>query len=283
MERKTMDVKGIKMSWEESGDGYPVIFLHGIPTSPGLWRHVIPAVNAARCIAWEMIGYGASIPEGKGRDISVASQADYLVSWMQAAGIEKALLVGHDLGGGVAQIVAVRHPERVTGLVLINSICYDSWPISQIKIMRALGPLVEILPKSISRFIFRQILNQGHDRKGRAEESMTVHWPYFAETEGAAAFVRQMQALDVRDTLAISGQLQHLNIPSRLVWGAADGFQEIGYGYRLAHDLKAPLDRIEDGKHFVPEDHPGKVAENINGLLDQLTGRSPLSIPSAAA
>jgi pimeloyl-ACP methyl ester carboxylesterase len=97
-----------------------------------------------------------------------------------------------------------------------------------------------------------------------------VHWPHYAGTGGAAAFVRQMRALDVRDTLAISDQLQQLSIPARLVWGAADRFQKIGYGYRLAHDLRAPLDRIEDGKHFVPEDHPEKVAENINKLLIQL-------------
>jgi len=165
------------MSWEESGAGYPVIFLHGIPTSPGLWRHVIPAVDAARCMAWEMVGYGASIPQGKGRDISVARQADYLASWMQAAGVEKALLVGHDLGGGVAQIVAVRHPQRVAGLVLMNAICYDSWPIPRVKMLRAVGSLVERLPESVFHLLFRQFLSQGHDRPGRVEESMAVHWP----------------------------------------------------------------------------------------------------------
>ena len=282
MERKTIDVKGINMSWEEAGQGFPVIFLHGIPTSPGLWRHVVPVVNNARSFAWEMVGYGASIPEGKGRDISIASQADYLVWWMEAVGVEKALLVGHDLGGGVAQIVAVRHPERVAGLVLVNTICYDSWPIPQIKVMRALGALIEILPESVNRFIFRQMLNQGHDRPSRVEESMNMHWQHYAGPDGGAALVRQMRSLDVRDTLAISGKLRQLTIPTRLVWGAADRFQEIGYGYRLAHDLQAPLDRIEDGKHFVPEDHPEKVAENVNILLSHLAGGSQLSTGEAA-
>jgi pimeloyl-ACP methyl ester carboxylesterase len=183
---------------------------------------------------------------------------------------EKAGLVGHDLGGGVAQILAVRNPERVTGMVLMNAICYDSWPIPQVKLMRTLGSLVERLPEKVFRMIFRQFMNQGHDRKGRVEEAMTVHWPHYAGTDGPAAFVRQIRSLDVRDTLSVSDKLKDLKIPARLVWGAADCFQEIGYGYRLAHDLRAPLERIDDGKHFVPEDHPEKIAENINLLLNEI-------------
>ena len=69
-------------------------------------------------------------------------------------------------------------------------------------------------------------------------------------------------SLDVRDTLSISDKLKDLKLPVRLVWGTGDHFQKIGYGYRLAHDLHAPLERIEDGKHFVPEDHPEEAAKN---------------------
>jgi len=51
---------------------------------------------------------------------------------MREVGLESALLVGHDLGGGVAQILAVRRPELVRGLVLTNAVCYDSWPIPSV-------------------------------------------------------------------------------------------------------------------------------------------------------
>ncbi len=63
-------------------------------------------------MAWEMTGYGSSIPLGIGRDISVAAQAEHLVRWLDAMGIERAIFAGHDLGGGVVQIAAVRAPER---------------------------------------------------------------------------------------------------------------------------------------------------------------------------
>jgi pimeloyl-ACP methyl ester carboxylesterase len=94
-------------------------------------------------MAWEMVGYGASVEEGRDRDISVAKQADYLTSWMREVGLESTFLVGHDLGGGVAQILAVRRSELVRGLVLINAISYDSWPIPSVKAMGATGSVVE--------------------------------------------------------------------------------------------------------------------------------------------
>jgi pimeloyl-ACP methyl ester carboxylesterase len=75
MESRFIEVDGIPMQWEEQGEGRPVVFIHGIPTSPRLWRHVIPQVRGARSMAWEMVGYGASIEAGRERDISVAKQA----------------------------------------------------------------------------------------------------------------------------------------------------------------------------------------------------------------
>jgi pimeloyl-ACP methyl ester carboxylesterase len=60
-----------RVRWEEQGEGIPVVFIHGIPTSPALWRHVIPSVKGARCLAFEMVGYGDSIGEGAKHDISV--------------------------------------------------------------------------------------------------------------------------------------------------------------------------------------------------------------------
>jgi pimeloyl-ACP methyl ester carboxylesterase len=115
-------VRGVPMRWTEVGEGFPVVLVHGIPTSPALWRHVLPQVHGGRCLAFEMVGYGNSIPAGRDRDISVARQADYLLGWLEQLGVERAVLVGHDLGGGVAQIAAVHQPRRCAGLVLADAI-----------------------------------------------------------------------------------------------------------------------------------------------------------------
>jgi pimeloyl-ACP methyl ester carboxylesterase len=261
MRARTVDAEGIRMRWEEEGEGVPVVFIHG------LWRHVIPDVRDARSMAWEMVGYGASIEEGRDRDISVAKQADYVAAWMREVGLESAFLVGHDLGGGVAQILAVHHPELVRGLVLINAICYDSWPIPSVRMMRAMGSMVEQLPNSAFRLVYSTFLYRGHDNLERARESITEHWPYYEAAGGAAAMIRQVRSLDVNDTLAVADQIPNLDVPARLVWGAADRFQKIGYGYRLAYELRASMERIEGGKHFVPEDHPERVGANVNALV----------------
>ncbi|MEC5325318.1 MULTISPECIES: alpha/beta fold hydrolase [unclassified Aurantimonas] len=267
MQSKTTTLNGVTMRWEEHGDGMPLVLLHGIPTSPALWRHVIPRIEGAKCLAWEMVGYGTSIPEGRNRDISVARQADYLIEWLRHLGIEKAVFAGHDLGGGVAQIAATRHPWMCAGLLLTNAIGYDSWPIPSVKMMRAAAPVVRRLPNLVFHQVVSTFIRRGHDDGGAADEAIAAHWPHYAQHGGGRAFVRQIEALDVRDTLAVADDLTRLGVPARVVWGEADQFQKLEYGERFARDLKAPLRRIEGGKHFTPEDHPEIIAEEINLLL----------------
>jgi pimeloyl-ACP methyl ester carboxylesterase len=278
MESRSAVVETIRMRWEEQGVGVPVVLIHGFPTSPALWRHVVPLVRKARCLAWEMVGYGYSIPQGRGRDISMARQAEYLAAWLQAADIGKPVLVGHDLGGGVAQILAVRHREQVAGLVLVNAVCYDSWPIPRLKFLGALGGVVEKFPDWLMWPIFAQLIHQGHDNWRRAWESIPEHWGPYSRSDGAGAFIRQIRAFDVEDTLAVAGRLSELHLPARLVWGAADEFQKIGYGDHLAGDLNAPIDGVEGARHFLPEDHPERVAAVIEDLLAELSSGRPVNI-----
>lgn len=277
MDAQSLTVNQIRMRWLEEGGGDPLVLVHGIPTGPLLWRHVVPAVEGARCLAWEMVGYGESIPQGRGIDISVGRQADYLLAWLEAMNIKRAVLAGHDLGGGVVQIAAMRRPEICAGLFLTNSIGYDSWPIAGVKAMRALGGLMRRSPDAVFERIFSGFLRQGHDRTEMARESIGVHWEAYARHDGAAAFIRQARSLDVRDTLTISEQLSELRVPARIAWGAADRFQKIEYGERFAHTLGAPLHRIEQGKHFTPEDHAETIADHINWLLEETRSTSQKS------
>lgn len=270
MKRHEHVVNGIPVAWWESGTGRPIILIHGIPTSPALWREVLPRIEDARCLAFEMVGYGSSIPAGVGRDLSIAQQAEVLVAWSRAVGIESAVLGGHDLGGGVAQIAAVRHRGFCQGLFLTNSIGYDSWPIPSVKLLNAAGPVVERLPDALVKTILATLMLRGHEDAQRRRESLEVHWAHYARHGAGAALVRQIEALDVRDTLRIADRLPGLNVPARLLWGAADPFQPIAYGERFARDLRAPLRRIEGARHFTPEDHPEALAEEINLLLADL-------------
>ena len=222
-------------------------------------------------MAWEMVGYGASAPEGRSRDISVAMQARYLALWMREVGLgDGAVVVGHDLGGGVAQILAVRHPELVRGLVLTNCVSYDSWPIAPMRAIRAAGGLFGRMPNSAFRRFYAAFLRGGHDDRERWRESVSEHLPLYEAAGGAGALVRQARSLNVRDTLGVAAQIPHLEVPARIVWGTKDSFQPIGYGYRLAYEFGGSIERVEGASHFVPEDHPDEVAAAVNGMLGDL-------------
>jgi pimeloyl-ACP methyl ester carboxylesterase len=276
MDPKSATVEGISvrqidvpMRWVEWGEGLPLVLIHGMPTSPLLWREVIPRIAGARCLAWEMVGYGASIVEGCERDISVSAQADYLALWLKHLGISRAVLAGHCAGGAVAQVAATRYPGICAGLFLTDALAYDSWPPAFVKPLQALGAVVQCLPNPLFKPIFRAWLRRGHDNSAQAAAALETHWPHYARN-GAGALLRQIKAFDVRDTLAAADLLPNLNLPARLVWGTADRFQPIEVGERLARDLKAPLRRIEGARHFTPEDHPETVAEEINLLLEEV-------------
>lgn len=267
MEDQTTTVDGVPTRWLEHGDGRPVVLVHGIPTSPLLWREVMPLVRG-RSLAWEMRGYGTSIPQGAGSDLSLAAQAEYLLRWLDAVDLPQApVLVGHDLGGGVAQIAAVRAPERFAGLTLTNAVCYDSWPIPSVKLMQRLAPVLARLPEVAVYPTIVQLLHRGHDDADRARDAIGTHWGPYVSHGAARALMRQVRPLDPQDTLALADRLPTLGLPARVVWGEADQFQKVSYGERLARDLGTELVRIPGGKHFTPEDHPQVVADAVNGLL----------------
>lgn len=194
-----------------------------------------------------------------------------LLAWLDALGIERAVLAGHDLGGGVVQIAAVRRPPACVGLFLTNAIGYDSWPIPSVKAMRAASGLVRRLPNALLRLALAPLFLRGHNDVARRRESFGLHFAHYARYDGGEALVRQLHSLDVRDTLAVADRLPSLGVPARLAWGAADPFQKILYGERFARDFGAPLRRIEGGRHFTPEDYPEVIAEEIGTLLKART------------
>jgi pimeloyl-ACP methyl ester carboxylesterase len=270
VQEHTATVDGTPIRWLEQGEGMPVVLVHGIPTSPALWRHVVPRLSGMRVLAFEMTGYGESMPAGRERDVSVGAQADRLNGWLDHLGISRAVLVGHDLGGGVVHIAAVRRPDLCAGLLITNGIGYDSWPIPSVKAMRAAAPLLARLPALALKPSLALLLARGHDARSRAQEALSTHYGPYARHGGGAAMARQVAALDVQDTLAVQDALPTLGVPARIVWGVADPFQKVEYGERFARDLGTTMRRIEGGKHFTPEDHPEVIADAIIDLVHEV-------------
>lgn len=264
---RTTVVDGILMRWEEQGEGAPVVLVHGIPTNPRLWRFVLPRLEGLKALAWEMVGFGWSIPAGFGRDISLRAQSVYLYRWLQTMGIERAVFVGHDLGGGVVQRFAVEHPEMCAGLVLVDSVAYDNWPVAPIKAARASRNAIAKMPNPLVRpLVTSAVATLGHDSvQGRAE-APNLYWSPYAATRAGEALAHQLASLDPRHTMEIADDLASLSVPARIVWGELDPLG-MHHARRLARDLRAPIRAVPMARHFTPEDHADEVADEINDLV----------------
>lgn len=133
--------------------------------------------------------------------------------------------------------------------------------------MQKLGPALHRLPDAAVRAFLATFFRRGHDNPERAREALDVYWPAYAQHGASDTLARHITSLRTADTLAVADRLPSLQVPARVMWGAADRFQKVDYGERLAWDLGAELDRVEGGKHWMPEDHPDAIAVGLKDLL----------------
>src|SRR3954470_18128636 len=120
------------------GRGDPVVLLHGFPTSRLLWQRVVPGLSEHfRVLAPDLLGYGKS---SGGGPVDLASQADALLRLFDVLDLPRVALVAHDVGTAAAQILAVRAPERVRALVLIDGVHGGEWAMAGVKSIRAWDP-----------------------------------------------------------------------------------------------------------------------------------------------
>ena len=267
---RRIPVAGRTLNVRITGEGPPVLLLHGIPTNGELWRDVIPRLAAqAQVIAPDMLGYGRSDAPGD-KPVDIASQANYMLALLDALEVERATVVGHDIGGGVAQILAVRHPGRVERLGLVNAVCYDSWPIPEMKAIQATAPVMGYLPAGLTTEGLELGLRRGFVHKERAEPFLETFLKPFSTHEGMQVFLEHARSLDSRHTEEIAPELPKLRIPVAVVWGKQDPFQKPKWAERLATDIPtAELTWIEDSSHFAPADAPDEVAEALERLLQR--------------
>src|SRR4051794_3468464 len=125
----SIEVSGEWLAYARGGERPAVLLLHGIPTSKYLWRNVTTALTEAglNWIAFDLLGYGEST-KPVGVDLGIANQARFIGEAVERLGWTCGTGVGHDIGGGVAQLLAATRPELVEKLVLVDSIAYDSFP-----------------------------------------------------------------------------------------------------------------------------------------------------------
>ena len=261
---------GRRLHIREIGTGPAMLLLHGIPTNGELWREVAPRLaGRARVIVPDLLGYGQSDAPA-GAHFGIEAQAGYMLELLDALDIERTTVVGHDIGGGVAQILAVRHSERVERLGLVNAVCYDSWPVPEMKLIQKAAGVVEHLPAGLTTEGIELGLRRGFTHKDRADTFLNAFLEPFATAEGLHVFVEHARALHSGPTEEVAAAFPTLRIPVVIAWGEQDPFLKLHWGERLASDIPtAELVRIPDASHFSPAEAPGEVAAALERLLDR--------------
>lgn len=271
MRGEFLDLDGARLYYYAAGTrgaGEPVVFLHGFPASGHLWNDVIPVMPAGhRLVVVDLLGYGRSDPP-QGRLLSLRAHADRIVALLDALAIPRACIVGHDVGGGVAQELAVHAPTRVSHLALVNSVAFEGWPTRDVKLARAMLRVTRRLPPRWLLPVLRADLERGYADPLRAVHSIERFVRPFASDGGRDAFMQHLKALDARETRALSLRLGEIRVPTAVIWGAHDPFLKPALGRRLAEVIPgATLTVIPDARHFTPEDSPRPVADAIGALL----------------
>jgi pimeloyl-ACP methyl ester carboxylesterase len=261
------------ISYVEQGSGDPVVLIHGMPTWGYVWRDLmVDLAQACRVLVPDLLGYGFSDK----RDVfdrSIAKQAEAIDQWMTAIGVDRAVLVGHDIGGGVALRLATMFPRRVDRLVLLDSVAYDSWPNEAMLQLGHPGTRKRI-PAHALVGLLKLALRQSFATPASGELLDALLAPYTTEV-GKLSMVRNASALNTNHTMELAPLLPKLDVPTLIVWGQEDRVQPISHGERLAWDIPgARLVRVPGARHYVMIDQLEVVVRELRGFLFRDTGRA---------
>ena len=271
MRGEFLDLSGARLYYYAAGTrgaGVPVVFIHGFPTSSHLWSDVVPLMEPGhRLVVLDLLGYGRS-DRPHGRAVDVRAHAERIVQLLDELRIRRACLVGHGIGGGIAQSVAVRHPDRVSHLCLIDSVAFDRWPTLGARLARASLPLTRFFPAEVWHAFVRRNLEGGYADPLRAKHAMDLYLRPFAGPEGRDALIAHIRALMNRETKKLGRQLKKVSAPTAIIWGEKDRVLPLAIGQLLQSSIAgSTLQVLPDRRHFTPEEAPLQIADAIGELL----------------
>ena len=232
----TLDVNDTTIGYQEHGHGPPVVFIHGLGLSREMWRRQVEHFAAThRVIAVDVRGAGASGHLGRGRDV-LATQAADLISLLDRLEVSRAVLCGVSFGGVLAQEFAATFPDRLAGLVIV-----DSFPDARLarplrrwglRVSAALAGPALLLPPALMLPAVRRT----YTRWPEAGEVITAGWARMRRLETArmrhainrADYVPRLAEVTV-PTLGIVGDASAvlLELMHRLVDAVPDASLEI--------------------------------------------------------
>jgi pimeloyl-ACP methyl ester carboxylesterase len=268
---QTLDLGGgRRIRAHVTGEGPPIVFVHGALVNANLWRKVFPRLGGFTRVALDL-PLGSHIePMPKDADLTPPALADLIADSLAALELTDVTLVGNDTGGGLSQIVATRRPERIGALVLTSCDAFENFPPRFFRIVLAPARIPGMIPVGFGGLRLRPmrrlpiaygwLTNGPIDRE--AEDSYVL--PVLTR-RGVRRDVRKLlNGLDPAYTLDAAAKLAKWDRPALIAWSEQDRFFPTEHAERLAKVIPgARLEWIEGARTFSPEDKPERLAALI--------------------
>ncbi|MFE0698984.1 alpha/beta fold hydrolase [Streptomyces sp. NPDC058872] len=272
--RKAVDVDGRPASYltaagADGGAELPtVLLLHGTYWSR-VWLPVLPELAAAglRPIAVDLHGLGQSAGELDLESATVPALAGWVGRFAAAVGVDEPLRVaGHDIGGAVAQHLAVGGDAEVARLALVNSVTYDSWPVPGVDRFR--NPEVVAATSVEELLAARRTAITAALGRPAAEAEISEYLDPWRSRRVGRSWMALAGAADCRYTLDLVPALSRSEMPKLLVWGEDDTFQGVAYAERFAREVPhAELVRVPNAGHIPMENDAKAVAAALSAFF----------------
>ncbi|MBF6131689.1 alpha/beta hydrolase [Nocardia otitidiscaviarum] len=275
---RSVVVDGARLRYLEAGSGEPLVLLHGYPQSHVCWRHQIaPLARVRRVIAPDWFGWGES-ERAPGADCTYDREVVRLARVLDTLAPGPVELAGHDYGGHLALGLAVRDPNRLRRLAILNSRAHRTFPPAYYLLFASLTvparrPLLRrVLLRtpvgSINRALMRRYVRAG----AFDTEQLERYVGWMDTPEGRERFVDFFAGYSVRLRPQLA-DLSPIRCPTAVIWGDRD----VPCPWSIAADLarrlpNATLTRIAGADHYVMEERPAEVTA---ALLDWLRTSTP--------
>ncbi len=271
MRGEFVDVLGCRIYYYAAGSrgvGEPVVLLHGFPTSSRLWHAVVRDFPPGhRLVVCDLPGFGRSDPP---REFSVGSWARDVVGLLDELRISRACLVGHGLGGAIAERVQRDAPSRVTHLALLSAPAFGVAPRRLARLARVLLPLAEHAPPGFLAGLVQGSVLSGFADRERSRLTIDTCLQPFTTIAGRRLLASHLRALQLAESAAADAGSTGSRVPTAILWGGADPFYPPSLGERLRDSIPgATLEIIPGAAHFTPEDAPERVIATLSALLSR--------------
>ena len=283
--KKFLEIKGRRMAYIDEGEGAPIVFAHGNPTSSYLWRNVMPACRGlGRLIACDMIGMGDSekLPDSGPDRYTYAEQRNFLFALWKKLGVDKdVVFVLHDSGSLLGFDWTRQHPERVQGIAymeaLVQPITLADFPEdvrSLVQGCRSKDGETLVLEKNL---IVENLL-PGAILRGLSEDEMAAYRAPFAnageDRRPTLTWLRQIPIEGetpevVRVATDCGRWLAESRIP-KLFINAEPGAVLTGRHREFCRTWRNQTEVTVEGIHFVQEDSPEQIGKALAAFVRSL-------------